>query len=88
MPVERIERLKPSQMLPDRFQPRRLLPSSIRQKFFSHEVECYQAASLWLDLATKDNGYLTEIERLLAMGESFSEHGQIKPITGSWISYS
>ena len=28
--VERIERLKPSQMLPDRFQPRRLLPTALR----------------------------------------------------------
>lgn len=82
--VERIERLKPSQMLPDRFQPRRLLPTVLRGPFFSGQIDCYQAASEWLSMAQKDAGYQIEIERLLAMGDSFSEHGQIKPITGSW----
>ena len=42
--VERIERLKPSQMMPDRFQPRRLLPQSLRAAFFSGQIDCYQAA--------------------------------------------
>ena len=82
--VERIERLAPSQMLPDRFQPRRLLPPSIRTDFFSGTIDCYQAAGLWLDMAKSDSATKSEVERLLAMGESFDEHGQIKPITGSW----
>ncbi len=82
--VERIERLAPSQMLPDRFQPRRLLPPSIRTDFFSGTIDCYQAAGLWLDMAKSDPATKSEVERLLAMGESFDEHGQIKPITGSW----
>jgi hypothetical protein len=82
--VERIERLKPSQMLPDRFQPRRLLPATIRQKYYSQQIDCYQAASQWIELAKKDSGYQSEIDQLLAMGGSFEEHGQIKPITGSW----
>ena len=82
--VERIERLAPSQMLPDRFQPRRLLPPSIRTDFFSGLIDCYQAASVWLDMAKSDPATKSEVERLLAMGESFDEHGQIKPITGSW----
>ena len=82
--VERIERLKPSQMLPDRFQPRRLLPAALRMPFFNGQIDCYQAASEWLFLAQKDPGYQAEIDRLLAMGDSFSAHGQIKPITGSW----
>lgn len=84
--VERIERLKPSQMLPDRFQPRRLLPSSVREDFFSGRINCYQAASRWLELGKHEPGYQAELERLLAMGESFDEHGQIKPVTGSWVS--
>ncbi|MCE1254884.1 MAG: hypothetical protein LWX83_15220 [Anaerolineae bacterium] len=42
--VERIERLKPSQMMPDRFQPRRLLPASIRSVFYRGDISCYQAA--------------------------------------------
>lgn len=83
--VERIERLKPSQMLPDRFQPRRLLPASLREAFFSGQMDCYQAAAEWLALARADPGYQDEIDRLRAMGNSFEEHGQIKPITGSWV---
>src|SRR5512137_251626 len=84
--VERIERLKPSQMLPDRFQPRRLLPAALRPAFFSGKIDCYQAAAEWLAKAQADAGYLAEVERLLAMGDSFNEHGQIKPITGAWVS--
>ena len=82
--VERIERLAPSQMLPDRFQPRRLLPPSIRGDYFSGRISCYEAASAWLDLAKSDPAIKGEADRLLAMGDSFDEHGQIKPITGSW----
>jgi hypothetical protein len=84
--VERIERLKPSQMMPDRFQPRRLLPASIRSHFYNGNLSCYQAAERWLALARQDNGYQGTIDRLLSMGSSFEEHGQIKPITGSWAS--
>ena len=83
--VERIERLKPSQMLPDRFQPRRLLPPSLRVAFFSGKINCYQAAMDWLDMARSDAGIRQEVDRLLAMGSSFGEHGQIKSITGSWV---
>lgn len=83
--VERIERLKPSQIMPDRFQPRRLLPGSIRQLFYRGELDCYQAAAEWLHLARQDAGHRTQIDNLLAMGNSFETHGQIKPITGSWI---
>lgn len=82
--VERIERLKPSQILPDRFQPRRLLPAPLRQAFYTGKIDCYRAATEWLSLSKSDTGLRGEVERLLAMGESFDEHGQIKPITGSW----
>ncbi len=82
--IERIERLKPSQMRPDRFQPRRLLPSEIRADFYSGKINCYQAAMEWLALAHSDPGTAQELERLLAMGSSFEEHGQIKSITGKW----
>lgn len=83
--VERIERIKPSQMLPDRFQPRRLLPPSLRSAFFSGKINCYQAAMDWLGMATDDPGIRQELDRLLAMGSSFEEHGQIKSITGTWV---
>jgi hypothetical protein len=84
--VERIERLKPSQMLPDRFQPRRLAPAHLRAAFFAGKLDCYQVAGEWLALSKNDSGYRAEIERLLAMGGSFESHGQIKPVTGSWES--
>lgn len=86
--VERIERLKPSQMIPDRFQPRRLLPAPLRPAFFAGRMDCYQAAAEWLAMTKTDNSLRAEVERLLAMGESFDEHGQIKPITGSWVGLS
>jgi hypothetical protein len=86
--VERIERLKPSQMLPDRFQPRHLLPHPLRGAFFSGQVDCYQTAAKWLALARGERGYQAEVDRLLAMGVSFEDHGQIKAITGAWVSTS
>jgi hypothetical protein len=82
--VERIERLKPSQMMPDRFQPRRLLPTPLRRAFFTGQINCYQAAEQWLQMSKGDASLQAEVERLLKMGYSFEEHGQIKPITGSW----
>ena len=84
--VERIERLTPSQMMPDRFQPRRLLPPTLRADFFSGRLNCYQAAMEWLALARADQGTAEEIEKLWLMGSSFEEHGQIKSITGKWVS--
>lgn len=82
--VERIERLRPSEMMPDRFQPRRLLPPALRNAFFSGKMNCYQTAMEWLSLARTDPGAHQEVEKLLAMGSSFEAHGQIKSITGSW----
>jgi hypothetical protein len=83
--VERIERLTPSEMMPDRFQPRRLLPAHIRAPFFQREIDCYQAAAEWLKFAQHDSAVKAEVERLLNLGISFDAHGQIKPITGSWV---
>jgi hypothetical protein len=83
--VERIERLRPSEMMPDRFQPRRLLPAHIRPQFYNFEIDCYQAATEWLKFAQQDSGVKAEVEKLLSLGNSFDEHGQIKPITGSWM---
>lgn len=84
--MERIERLKPSEMMPDRFQPRRLLPMHIRHSFFSGEIDCYEAAWEWLKFGQHDSGVKAEIEKLISLGSSFDEHGQIKAITGSWQS--
>jgi len=83
--VERIERLVPSQMMPDRFQPRRLLPAALREDFYTGRSSCYQSALEWLSMARADPGTATEVEKLIAMGFSFNEHGQIKSITGKWV---
>ena len=71
-------------MIPDRFQPRRLLPTTLRQPFYTGQIDCYTAARQWLQMARSDKGIKKEVDRLMAMGDSFGEHGQIKPITGSW----
>jgi hypothetical protein len=83
--VKAIELLPPSSMMPDRFQPRPLLPLEISNKFFAGEIDCYKAATEWIKLSKKDEGIRRTIEELLGMGDSFDEHGQIKPITGSYV---
>ncbi len=85
MAVEHIEHIPPSSIIPDRFQPRRLLPEDIRRKFYAREIDCYKAASAWLKIAAKDEGWRERVDELLDMGGSFEEHGQIKPITGAWV---
>ena len=81
---ELIERVKPSTMLPDRFHPRPVLPVELHQRFFKGELDCYQVAAEWLRLADEDKGYRNRVGELIDMAESVDEHGQIKPITGSW----
>lgn len=83
--VSRIEQLPPSKMIPDRFQPRRVLPASIRRSYFLGDSDCYMAADDWIKAASKDPGWQRQIDELLSMGDSFKTHGQIKPITGTWI---
>ena len=83
--VKAIELLPPGAMMPDRFQPRPLLPLEISNRFFAGEIDCYQAASEWLVLSKKDVGIRRTVDELLGMGDSFDEHGQIKPITGSYV---
>jgi hypothetical protein len=83
--VERIERLHPSQMMPDRFQPRRLLPKILRADYFDKKCDCYETARRWIALAKNEQQYKPTVDNLLNMGGSFHDHGQIKPITGSWI---
>ncbi len=80
----RVELLPPSMMLPDRFQPRPLLPAWIRTRFFAGEIDCYEAARMWLELAQADPAMQERVNALLRMGQSFEDYGQIKPITGSW----
>lgn len=83
-----IEVMRPSDMLPDRLQPRpSLLPPDIAERFYSGEIDCYEAAREWRKRARGDKGMTHRIEGLLAMGDGIEEHGQIKPITGSYVDF-
>jgi hypothetical protein len=81
---ELIERIRPSEMIPDRFQPRPILPVEIHRRYYTGEIDCYGAAGEWLKLAERDKGHRDRVAELMAMADSVDEHGQIKPITGSW----
>jgi hypothetical protein len=83
--VEAIERVPPTKMMPDRFQPRPVLPVELHERFHAGKIDCYQAAAEWLKLAESDLGHRTRVRELTGMAETFDEHGQIKPITGVWI---
>ncbi len=83
--ISGIELLSPSKMIPDRFQPRPLLPLNIATRFFGGEIDCYQAARAWMKQASADDGMQKQIDQLLSMADTFDEHGQIKAITGSFV---
>ena len=73
-----------SEILPDPYQPRPLLPPDLKARFFAGELDCFAVARLWLQRAEADPVEAQRLQALLHMGESFSEHGQIKPVTGRW----
>ena len=83
--ISGIELLSPSKMIPDRFQPRPLLPLDIAIRFFGGEIDCYKAARAWMKQASADEGMQKQIDQLLSMADTFDEHGQIKAITGSFV---
>jgi len=83
--ISGIELISPSKMIPDRFQPRPLLPLDIATRFFGGEIDCYQAARAWMKQASADDGMQKQIDQLLSMADTFDEHGQIKAITGSFV---
>ncbi len=81
---KRVTRVPVSQILPDPYQPRPLLPPEIKQDFFAGQLNCFEAARAWLALAEKEPAEAGRVQALLHMGATFTEHGQIKPITGYW----
>ena len=64
---ELIERIRPSEMVPDRFQPRPILPVEIHRRFYAGEIDCYGAAGEWLQLAEGDKGHRDRVAELMAM---------------------
>ena len=81
---KRVTRVPVSQILPDPYQPRPLLPPEIKQDFFVGQLNCFEAARAWLTLAEQEPAEAERVQALLHMGATFSEHGQIKPVTGYW----
>lgn len=81
---EVVERLPPSQMTPDRFQPRPVLPLELQGAYFGGEADCYQAAAAWLELADRDRGHRERVAELIALATTTEAHGQINPVTGYW----
>ena len=74
-----------SQVLPDRFQSRVILPPDIKSVFFAGEMDCYQAAQALLEAAGGDPALKREVEDLTRLGESILSDNQVEPASGAWV---
>lgn len=74
-----------SQVLPDRYQARVILPPDLKAAFFMGEIDCYSAARLLVAAADGDAGLRRQVDELLFLGESILREGQIEPATGAWV---
>lgn len=74
-----------SQILPDRYQSRVILPPEIKADFFAGAIDCYEAARLLLNAAQGDDGLNRQVEELLLLGASIMADSQIEPATGTWV---
>jgi hypothetical protein len=74
-----------SQVLPDRFQTRVILPPELKQAFFTGESDCFAIAHSLLVAADGDPALRQQVDELLLLGESILKDRQIDPATGSWI---
>jgi hypothetical protein len=74
-----------SQVLPDRFQTRVILPPELKQAFFTGESDCFAIAHSLLVAADGDPALRQQVDELLLLGESILKDRQIEPATGSWI---
>jgi hypothetical protein len=81
----RIVAIPLSQILPDRYQSRVILPPEIKEAFYGGEIDCYDAARLMLNAAQGDDGLRKQVEELLLLGTSILADTQIEPATGSWV---
>ena len=81
----RVVNIPLSQIIPDRFQARVILPPELKEAFFTGEADCYAVAHSLLIAADGDAGLRRQVDELLWLGESIREHGQIEPATGAWV---
>jgi hypothetical protein len=80
-----VESIPVDQVFPDVYQSRHpILPSGIRERFWDGEIDCFQAAREWLEMAKDHPAYQARIDELLHMGQSFQTEGQVNAITGRW----
>jgi len=82
--ASRIVNVPLGQIIPDQFQPRPILPLEIKEPFINGEIDWQEAAALWLKMAEEDPAVSYRVNTLVDLGETFTEHGQIKTVTGVW----
>lgn len=84
--AERIVAIPLSQIKPDRYQAREILPPEIKEAFYKGEIDCYDAAKLLINAAEGDDGLHAQVESLRSLGASIHKDGQISPARGKWVS--
>jgi hypothetical protein len=83
--TSRVVAIPLSQILPDRFQTRVILPPELKHAFLTGQADCYATARSLLVAAEGDEAMRRQVADLLALGESILAEGQIEPATGSWV---
>jgi len=74
-----------SQIWPDRFQPRLIVPPDLKDRFFAGELNVYETSFEWIKRAKGDAAEEYRIEKLQQMGYTIEDQGQIKPATGTMV---
>ncbi|NPV87769.1 MAG: hypothetical protein HPY45_17355 [Anaerolineae bacterium] len=82
--AKRVELIPIARIMPDAYQARTLLPPQIAERFFRFEIDWYDAARQWLELARQHPAIAQRVNSLLSLGSSMHEYGQVKTVTGSW----
>lgn len=95
----RVVSVRLSQVMPDRYQPRPILPLALKNQFYSYFNESlaetlpngknpltiYEAAEAWLKMSKSNPAVEERVKQLLLLGNTVEAVGQIKPATGKWI---
>lgn len=83
--LARVVSIPASQILPDRFQSRVILPPELKGAFLAGQADCYETARALLVAAEGDEALRHQVGELFALGDSLLAEGQIEPATGSWV---
>lgn len=71
-------------IIPDQYQSRPLLPPAVGKRFFNFEIDCFEAMRQWIQAAKVDPVYRKKLEGLSGLEESLDKQGQINAIFGYW----